>query len=87
MQEDARLTTFEEFLCEHWDIGIVLGYLQASNLALQAATISCVDYPVRSSEPNAQPYICMRKASFIADSVLGLRNDKTKERFMQVSRF
>ena len=85
LQEDARLATFDEFLSEHWDIGIVLGYLQGSNLALQAAVVPCVDYPARASEANAQPFICLRKASFVADAVLGTRNEKAKERFLQVS--
>ena len=84
LQEDARLATFDEFLSEHWDIGIVLGYLQGSNLALQAAAVPCIDYPARASEANAQPFICLRKASFIADAVLGTRNEKAKERFLQV---
>ncbi|KAK9864568.1 hypothetical protein WJX84_011813 [Apatococcus fuscideae] len=83
-EEDARLATFDEFLSEHWDIGIVLGYLQGSNLALQAAVVPCIDYPARTSEANAQPFICLRKASFIADAVLGIRNEKTKERFLQL---
>ncbi|KAK9821509.1 hypothetical protein WJX74_005124 [Apatococcus lobatus] len=83
-EEDARLATFDEFLSEHWDIGIVLGYLQGSNLALQAAVVPCIDYPARTSEANAQPFICLRKASFIADAVLGIRNEKTKERFLQI---
>lgn len=79
------MATFEEFLSEHWEIGIVLGYLQASNLAQQAAVVPCTDYPARTSEPNAQPFICLRKASYIADAVLGLRNEKAKERFLQVT--
>lgn len=79
------MATFEEFLSEHWEIGIVLGYLQASNLAQQAAVVPCIDYPARTSEPNAQPFICLRKASYIADAVLGVRNEKAKERFLQVT--
>ena len=84
LQDDPRLATFDEFLSEHWDIPIVLGYLQANNMAMQAATVPCVDYPVRSTEPNAQPYICLRKASYVADAVLGVRSEKAKERFLQV---
>ncbi len=85
MQEDPRLATFDEFLSEHWDISIVLGYLQANNLSMQAASVPCVDYPVRGTEPNAQPFICLRKANFIAEAVLGLRNEKSRERFTQVN--
>lgn len=85
LQEDDRLAIFQAFLTEEWDMSTVVAYLRAKAAISQQAPITCVLYPNRDGAKGENPpWICLSKANWVTERVLGRRPDSVTARFLEL---
>ncbi|WIA33826.1 hypothetical protein OEZ86_006935 [Tetradesmus obliquus] len=80
-RSDLRLEAFARLLSEEWDVSIFLDFLNAQALCLQPAKLACIEYPREPSKDEAYAWVCLYKAVWVADAVLGMRAQAARNRF------
>ena len=76
MQEDVRLAIFQAYLNEDWPVGTLVCYLRARVVLSQPAPVVFIQY---SSKEGC--WLCLAKALWIADMLLGPRTSILRARF------
>ena len=85
MQEDVRLAIFQAFLNEDWPVSTVLCFLRARSLLGQPAPTVFIQYPMKESGKSDVPcWICLAKALWIAEVLLGPRTLGLSDRFHEL---
>lgn len=69
-------------------MSIVLAHQAATALLLKPVPIQCIEYPreLPKSDVAAPIYVCLNKALWVADNLLGPRSEEVKSRFQQLLR-
>ncbi|WIA13678.1 hypothetical protein OEZ85_007238 [Tetradesmus obliquus] len=80
-RSDLRLEAFARLLSEEWDVSIFLDFLNAQALCMQPAKLACIEYPREPSKDEAYAWVCLYKAVWVADAVLGMRAQAARNRF------
>eukprot|EP00878_Enallax_costatus_P005108 GHUV01005370.1.p1 GENE.GHUV01005370.1~~GHUV01005370.1.p1 ORF type:complete len:604 (+),score=218.67 GHUV01005370.1:107-1918(+) len=80
-RNDLRLEAFARLLSEEWDVSIFLDFLNAQNMCMQPAKMACIEYPREASKDEQYPWVCLYKAVWVADSILGMRSQAARDRF------
>lgn len=70
---DLRLEAFARQLSEEWDVSIFVDFLVAQNMCLAPAKVACIEYPREPGKDDPYPWLCIWKAVWVADSLLGPR--------------
>lgn len=87
LQDDARLTTFQAFLAEVFEVATLVAFMRARALLSQPAPLSYVLYPTREAgKSEAPPWVCLRKAVWVAGQLLGPRSAAVRQRFEEILR-
>ena len=73
-RSDLRLEAFARLLSEEWDVSIFLDFLNAQSLCLQPLKIACIEYPREPAKDEQYAWVCLYKAVYVADSILGVRS-------------
>lgn len=85
MQEDARLAVFQAFLNEDWPVSTLTCLLRGRVLQGQPAPVLYIHYPSREGGKGDAPcWLCLAKAMWIAEAILGPRPPAISKRFEEV---
>lgn len=85
MQEDVRLAVFQAFLNEDWAVSTLMCLLRAKTLLSQPAPVTHVLYPSREGSKGEAPcWVCLAKALWITEVLLGPRPPALSDRFQEL---
>jgi hypothetical protein len=89
LQDDVRLVVFHAFLTEDWEMSTVVALLQTRAAMALQPTLTYIQYPSPSKEPikgEAPAWVCLNKAAWVADRILGTRPAAVRDRFVDLLR-
>ena len=82
-----RLAVFRAFLNEDWEVRTLLAFLHARALLGQQAPVTFIQYPAKeAARGEGTAWVCLAKAVWIAEQVLGPRTPAMAKRLEEIMR-